>query len=57
MNSASMTPPLVLPRDTISSLSPCFHSVLTAFLLLMNRETVLVVNNASAQTAPIFNCC
>jgi len=50
----------VLPCDTISSLSPRFHSVLIAFLLLRNtpnRETVLVVNNASARTATIFNCC
>jgi len=54
MNSASMTPRLVLPCDIISSLSPRFHSVLIAFLLL--RETVLVVNNVSARTAAIFNC-
>ena len=59
MNSASMTPrlDLVLPCDIISSLPPRFHSVLIAFLLLRNRETVLVVNNASARTASIFNCC
>ena len=37
--------------------SPRFHSVLIAFLLLRNRETVLVVNNVSARTAAIFNCC
>ena len=58
MNSASKTPRLVLPCDIISSsLSPSFHSVLIPFLLLRNRETVLVVNNASAHTAAIFNCC
>jgi len=57
MNSASMTPRLLLPCDIISSLSPHFHSVLIAFLLLRNRETVLVVNNASARTAAIFNSC
>ena len=57
MNSASKTPRLVLPCDIISSLSPRFHSVLIAFLLLRNRETVLVVNNAGAHTAAIFNCC
>ena len=32
-------------------------SVLIAFLLLRNSETVLVVNNVSAHTAVIFNCC
>jgi len=57
MNSASMTPRLVLLCDIISSLSPRFNLVLIAFLLLRNRETVLVVNNASAHTAAIFNCC
>jgi len=41
----------------ISSFSPCFHSVLVAFLLLRNRETFLVVNNASTRTAAIFNSC
>jgi len=48
---------LVLPCDIIPSLSPRFHSVLIAFLLLRNRETVLVVNNVSAHTAAIFNSC
>ena len=49
--------PSPLPCDIISSLSSRFHSVLIAFLLLRNRETVLVVNNAGAHTAAIFNCC
>ena len=57
VNSASMTSRLLLPCDIISSLSPRFHSVLIAFLLLRSRETVLVINNASAHTAAIFNCC
>jgi len=56
MNSASMTPRLVL-RCEFSSLWPHFHSDLIAFLLLRNREIVLVVNNANAHTAATFNCC
>ena len=54
MNSASMTPWLV---TLFHHFHVRFHSVLIAFLLLRNRETVLVVNNASAHTAAIFNCC